>query len=196
MIFSSPRFSRRMLLALGVVLCILPGCGSGSGGNSVITSTVARSLTQTFQGQPAVLAVYSLDGPIDPTKPLVITVGGTPLVQGKDYFIDQTLPNVVHVNNPVSAATTVVVQCTTLPTTTQRFNVTSINQANFTLSRPADPTYPNVFRVAVGSRETGSQTTLASQQYTVTFGPPTVIRVTQPVSTFSTLSLTYVPQPQ
>ena len=196
MIFSSPRFSRRMLLALGVILCVLPGCGSGSGGSSVTTSTIARSLTQTFQGQQAALAVYSLDGPIDPTKPLVVTVGGTPLVQGKDYFIDQTLPNVVHINNPVSATTTVVVQYTTLPTTTQRFSVSTNNQTTFTLSRPANPAYLNVIRVFIGSQESGSQTLLASQQYTVTVGPPTVIRLAQPASTFSTLSITYVPQAQ
>ena len=196
MIFASPQFSHYILLTLGIILCVLPGCGSGSGGSSVITSIVARSLTQTFQGQPMPLAVYTLDGPIDPTKPLVITAGSTTLVQGKDYFIDQTLPNVVHINNPVSATTTVVVQYTTLPLTMQRFNVSSVNQATFTLSRPSDPAYLNVIRVFIGSQETGSQTLLSSQQYTVTFGPPTVIRLVQPASTFSTLSVSYVPQPQ
>ena len=56
---------------------------------------------------------YTLDAPIDTTKPYTVTVGGIPLVQGTvntgDYFIDSAFPNVIHLRNPVPSVQNVIV---------------------------------------------------------------------------------------
>lgn len=70
--------------------------------------TTYSSRTQQFQGQPTALAAYTLDLPIDTTKPYTVTVGGVPLVAGSatagtgEYFIDPSFPNVIRLRTPVT----------------------------------------------------------------------------------------------
>ena len=195
MFHTQRRVSSRIVLALCIALCVLPGCGSGSS-SAVTTSTVARSRAQTFQGQNIALATYTLDGPIDQTKPFAVLVGGIPLAQGTDYFIDTTFPNEIHINNPVPATSSVVVQYYTFPTVTDQFNITGNSQTAFTLSHPADVTEPiSVLLATVGST-TATGTPVSSQNYTVTAGPPTVIRLNTAPLPSSTLTITYVPKAQ
>ena len=94
---------RRLCIVCVLTLCLLPGCGGGS------TSTVAtdRALKQQFYGINTAGATYTVEAPIDQSKPVTVTVGGSAQMQGKDYFIDQTFPNIVHLYKPVPADTLV-----------------------------------------------------------------------------------------
>ena len=193
MYFSRQPVSRRLLFALA--LCALPGCGSGGvGGGSTTTTTVARSLTQTFQGQNLALASYTLDAPIDQTKPFTVTVGGVLFAQGKDYFIDSTFPNVVHINNALPSSPQVVIQCITLATTTERFTINATNVTKITLSQPADLTRFISVQLVLNKFESSSSQTLTPQQYTFDANNSAVLRLAQAPTPPATLAVTYVPK--
>ena len=105
--------------------------GVNNFGVTYVTQQTPRSLQyqsrkQQFQGQEIALASYSLDVPIDTSKPFTVMVSGIPLVQGTattgDFFIDSTFPNIIHLRNPVSQAQNVVIEYFPLDTSTNPGN--------------------------------------------------------------------------
>ena len=72
--------------------------------------------TQEFYGYNTPAATYILDQPIDLTKPLTVTVGGVPLVQGVDFVVDTSLRDRIVIRQAVLSS--VIVQVRYIPLNT------------------------------------------------------------------------------
>lgn len=186
------RVSPRLLVVLGLTLCTLPGCG-GSGNSSVITTTTSRSLTQTFQGTGATNDVYFLTEPLDQSKPYTVTLEGTPLASNVDYTVDPTFPLNIRINKAVPAKAQVVVQYTSLATTTQQFEIKKSNDTAFTLSRAVNLDKPVSIHL-VNEQLDNLVTTLSPQQYTFDAKNLALLRLVQAPTPPASLVVTYVPK--
>src|SRR5207244_10379253 len=66
--------------------------------------------TQQYYGHVDPGEAYVLDAPVDPTKPIIVQVGGVPLVKGVDYVVDPNLTNQIRLKQSVPQNVTVQVQ--------------------------------------------------------------------------------------
>ncbi len=98
-----------------------PG-GTSNFGMTVVTQqtprgTLSQQVARKFQGQEAALASYTVDTPIDTTKPFTVDVDGLPLQKNIDYSVDSTFGNVVHLKSPIPSTQTVTITYFPLDTT-------------------------------------------------------------------------------
>ncbi len=161
----------------------------GNGNTATVTTTASTALfsaptpgtgheTQQFQGLPTANAAYTLDFPIDTTKPYSVTVGGVPLVAGTatgttgDYYIDASLPNVIHLRNAIT-------------------NQAIVNITYFPLTTTTTPTLANGSVVDVtGTLDTTTQNLVATQVEVLPATGSTATKMQQAFGTASTLNAT------
>lgn len=98
-----------------------PG-GTNNFGMTVVTQQTPRGtrlqqIARKFEGQPSALAPYTVDAPIDTTKPYSVYVDGSLQVPRVDYTIDATFGNIVRLKAPLLPSQSVNITYVPLDTT-------------------------------------------------------------------------------
>lgn len=188
--------SPRLVFALALMVCVLPGCG-GSSNNS--PPHISR-----FAGGPANFdfpggtedtpRTYSLPYAPDPQQPFVVAADGNLLQPGTDYSLDTNMPTVLHINANLSTVKGVSVTYTAPPSITEVFAYTHGSKPILTLNQPIDFTEPVAVDFAAASLEAVTKKPVSNQNYTIQAISPAKFRLTNPFTSDGQLGITYTPK--